>query len=246
MIFENEIIIYFNESVQEIFKKEKTFITLDCIMFSTYENEEFKVVPSAFYGGKIQTYTGKIKDGKCKFSMFLEFGNINENEIIESGNYCNINITINIKKINFKIKFYKPDTNIFSDDYYLHFNIKGKNEIHEKWNFLKNSEKTKFYVTPFNFSKDEIDYKTITSEIRELKFYYISKDGMITSFPKYEKKFLFKSHYIRANEYQFPIALKYQDLWFPLIKNNIIIQYNIIYFEDWKEIKNQVCLNYKK
>lgn len=69
---------------------------------------------------------------------------------------------------------------------------------------------------------------------------------MITSYPKYEKKFLFKSHYIRANEYQFPIALKYQDLWFPLIKNNIIIQYNIIYFEDWKEIKNQVCSNYEK
>ena len=39
--------------------------------------------------------------------------------------------------------------------------------------------------------------------------------------------------------------MKYQDLWFTLIKNNKNIPYNIIYFEDWKEIKNQYSSNHE-
>jgi len=45
----------------------------------------------------------------------------------------------------------------------------------DNWKFLSSEEeKTKFYVTPFNFSQSEIDYNNITSPIDGLTFYYIN------------------------------------------------------------------------
>ena len=181
---ENEMTIYLNERVQEIFKKDNRCICLNCILFSTYKDSEFTVVPDKFNGGVIQPFNGRIKNGKNKFPLFLQF----ENDAIKNGSYCNFNITINIKKIQFKIKFSYPRLSIFSDDYYSHYGIEGKNQLYENWNPLNNNENTTFYVTPFNFSQNEIDYRKITSEISGLKFYYINKKGNISSSPKYEKE----------------------------------------------------------
>ena len=238
---ENEMTIYLSETAQEIFKKEERFIMLNCVLFSTYENEDFKVVPNGFIGGKINDYKGKIKNGKCEFSLFLEFDK-NENKIISSGEYCIINISLNIKKISFKIRFSKPASTVFSDNYYNHFKIIGKNNLNENWRPLNNTdENVIFYVTPFNYSQTEIDYKTITSPVKDLKFYYINKYGMITSEEKYEKKIMEVHHYVRSNEYKLCFSLLYNDIWFPLIKIDKHISYNNIYFEDPVSIKNQVC-----
>ena len=238
---ENEMTIYLSETAQEIFKKEERFIMLKCVLFSTYENEDFKVVPNGFIGGKINDYKGKIKNGKCEFSLFLEFDK-NENKIISSGEYCIINISLNIKKISFKIRFSKPSSTVFSDNYYNHFKIIGKNNLNENWRPLNNTdENVIFYVTPFNYSQTEIDYKTITSPVKDLKFYYINKYGMITSEEKYEKKIMEVHHYVRSNEYKLCFSLLYNDIWFPLIKIDKHIGYNNIYFEDPVSIKNQVC-----
>ena len=70
---EKEMNIYLNESSQKIFKINKHFIELRCILFSTLENEVFTVIPESFLGGKIEQIRGTIKNGKCEFSLKLEF-----------------------------------------------------------------------------------------------------------------------------------------------------------------------------
>jgi len=243
---ENEMTIYLSETAQDIFKEEKRFIELKCILFSTYENEDFKIVPNGFYGGNIQEFKGKIKNGKCEFSLLLDF-DINDNKIISSGENCIINISLNIKKLSFKIRFSRPESTVFSDNYYNHFKIIGKNNLNENWKPLNDTdEKVKFYVTPFSFSQSEIDYKNITSPIDDLKFYYINKNGNISSEPKYEKKCTEKYHYVYSNEYKYCISLLYKDIWFPLIKNEGKIKYNPVYFEDSKSIERQVVDNFNE
>ena len=111
---EKEMNIYLNESSQEIFKINKHFIELRCILFSTLENEEFKVIPESFFGGKIQQnipesflggkiqpIKGTIKNGKCEFKLKLEFDE-NHYSFIQSGSCCIINISI---KLNSKLTF---------------------------------------------------------------------------------------------------------------------------------------------
>ena len=44
--------------------------------------------------------------------------------------------------------FYGGD-HIFSDDYYLHFGIKGKNDINENWNLLNKAIGEKIIILPF-------------------------------------------------------------------------------------------------
>ncbi len=171
----------------------------------------------------------------------------NEYTIIANGRDCTINISLNIKKLIFRIKFSKPESTIFSDDYYLHFKIVGKNDLLEKWKLLNNNdENAKFYVTPFNFSNTEIDYKNISSPINELSFYYINKEGMITSLPEYEKIKSVKNYFYISKEYKFCFSLRYKDLWFPLLKIDEKIRYKIAYFENWNDIKNQVKNNFKE
>ena len=242
---ENEMKIYLNETAQDILKKDKRMIELKCVLFSTYENEDFKVIPNRFNGGIIQEYSGKIKNGKSEFSLYLEFDN-SEYKIISSGDYCILNISLNIKKLSFKIKFSRPESTVFSDNYYNHFKIIGKNDISENWRPLDDvDENIKFYVTPFNFSQSEIDYKLISSPINDLNFYYMNKNGIISSETKYEKKYTVK-HIFSSNEYKYCFSLLYKDIWFPLIKNNGSIRYNIIYFEDSNSIKKQVYENFNK
>ncbi len=243
---ENEMVIYLNESSQEIFKKEKSNVELKCLLFSTYENEKFTVVPNYFYGGNINRYEGKIFNGKSSFSLLLKF-DPNENNNIYDGTYCTINISINIKKLLFKIKFSKPESTIFSDNYYLHFRIMGKNNLEEDWKLINyNDNNTKFYVTPFNYSNSEIDYKNVSSPIKDLSFYYLNKEGMINSYPRYEKILSKKTHWYSFTEYKVCFSFSYQNLWFPLIKKNNKIKYNEIYFESWKDIKKQVINNFKQ
>jgi len=241
---ENEMTIYLNENAQDIFKDEKRTIPLKCVLFSTEHSAEFNIVPDEFYGGKIQKCNGQIYNGKKEFTLFLEFDS-NKNTIISSG-YCVINISINLKKIQFKLKFSKPGNNIFSEDYYLHFKIKGKNNLQEYWKYLDSKdEKTSVYVTPFNYSQIEIDYKNITTKIDGLLFYYIDNYGNITSLPTYEKN-IYKKHYFSSNEYKICFALRYKSSWYPLIKSDDKIRYNIIHFESAEEIRKQVYENIDK
>jgi hypothetical protein len=108
---ENEMIIYLNENTQYIFKDDKKLIELKCILFSSFENEEFTLNPDTFYGGKITNYKDKIKNGKCEFLLFFEFDD-DRNSIISNRSHCFIHILIDIKKIPFKIKFSNPGENI--------------------------------------------------------------------------------------------------------------------------------------
>ena len=94
----------------------------------------------------------------------------------------------NINKIEFKINFICPSDNVFSDEYYINYKIKGKNKSNEEWKYLNKYQKTRFYVTPFEHTKEEIHYKDISEPIKDLKFYYIDINGKISSSEKYEKQ----------------------------------------------------------
>jgi len=240
--------IYLNEKAQDILKNENKQIELRCILFSIYEKEEFKVIPGAFNGGFIEKKSCKLENGKCAFSIILGFDH-DKNNIISNETVCVIDININEKKIQFKIIFLQPKFEIFSDEYFLHFGIKGKNKLDENWKPLsKNSVNSQFYVTPFDCSKDEIDYQNIKSPIKDLTFYYIqSRYGTITSSQLYNKNILVEKHYLPSyftpDEYQVCFALKYKDLWYPLIESEVYLSYNELYFESGIEIKNQVIYN---
>jgi hypothetical protein len=232
---EKEMNIHLNESSQEIFKKNKHWIELRCILYSTLDNEEFSVIPESFLGGIIQQKKDIIKNGKCEFSLFIEFDE-NPYSIIQNGSCCIINISMNnINKIEFKINFCCPSNNVFSDEYYLKYKIKGKNYPNEEWKYLNKYEKTKFYVTPFELTLEEIHYKDISKPIKDLKFYYIDKKGKIFSSDIYEKQ-LFEKNILRDNVNRYPFSLRHKDLWFPLIKINNKFRYSPIQFFDWKDI----------
>ncbi len=127
---ENESTIYFSESSQNIFKRDNRYIELNFILFSTLENTSFKVTPNYFYGGNIEPYEGNLENGKCEFKLKLKFS---ENEIIKNTISCRIDISLNMEKLYFEIKFVKAPESIFSNADYNFFGIKGKNEIQENW-----------------------------------------------------------------------------------------------------------------
>ena len=245
---ENQMIIYLNEKSLEIFKTDKKNIQLNCILFSTLESREFTALPDAFTGGKITTYEGIIESGKAEFSLNLEFNDDDINIENEIENFINIKIYIKDLKgdpVEFKIKFSYPPDNVFSDDYYNVFNIFGKNkknkkneknEKNEELEPLRPPQKTNLYVTPFDFSEIEIDYKT---EPKEFKFYYINNEGNITS----------SKGSINDDKYLF--SLSYEDQWFPLIETNIFYHHfenddKVLDFDTWNKIKILVKDDYEK
>ena len=148
---ESECIIFLNESSQEIIKKNKREIELSFIFFSIMENIKFKVIPDIFDGGKISSFEGCFKNGKCNFKLSLR---LDENCYIK--NKTNCTIKIGEFKMSFKIKFIYPDFEPFSDHYYLYFGIEGKTNVQNNWKSLERNEKTEIYVTPFNYRNIEI------------------------------------------------------------------------------------------
>ena len=118
---EKEIIIYSNENIQTIYKNEKRLIQLNCLIFSLFENEEFTIIPEAFYGGHIQKHNGKILKGENQFSLFLKFSE-KENEFIQNGTECLINIYINKEQLQFKvILYFKESGNYFVQEIFVFF-----------------------------------------------------------------------------------------------------------------------------
>ena len=247
---ENEMLIHLNENVQEIFKKNNKCIQLSCIIYSNEEGEEFKVNPEGFYGGKIRKDEKNkyiIKDGRCMFNLLLE---LNKDEIIGDNIESIINISIRLKKLQFKLKFLKPNNDIFSPDYYSHFPVMLKENLEDEWDYLNNfsKKKLKYYVTPFKCSQNEIDYKKATNE-NNLTFYYInSSDGKILVKNEYTPKIKKEKWFQNYRDYEFDIcfAFKYEDNWYPLIENNgrIDNDFDIMHFEKSENIRQQVCSDF--
>ena len=239
---ENESIIYYSEDSQNIFRKKNRNIELNFILFSTMNNTSFKVTPNYFEDGKIEPFDGNLIDGKKFFLQFSEISNISKNIS------CLIDISLNYEKLQFKIKFIKAPEIIFSDDYYYNFGIKGKNVIHKNWINLNKEIGTKnYYVTPFYYSKIELNInqlKGLTSEDDDLIFYDILEDGKIEKSKKYSKNYE-SSWYWKKIRVSF--SIKYKDLWYPLLHNNGKLDtYIVIYFENWKQIKDQAWKDYYK
>ncbi len=131
--------------MQNIFKRDNRYIELNFILFSTMENSSFK---NYFYGGIIQPYKGNLTNGKSKFKLSLKFS---ENTLIQSNISCITDISINMEKLQFEIKFVKAQESIFSNDYFNNFGIKGKNEIYSNWISLNEDiGTTNYYITPFS------------------------------------------------------------------------------------------------
>ena len=233
---ENECTIFLNESSQKIFKRENGAIKLNFVIYSTMENTSFKVVPENFSGGNISTYEGKIINGKCNFELLLNF---DENSIIRNRSYSNIHFN-GVKNTNFKINFLYPSTEVFSDDYYSHFGIKGKKSLYDDWfDINKETQKFGYYVTPFNFSKNEIDMKNIqgNQKISEVIFIDVSQYGNIRKSKNYSQNY--KEHFYNIEKFT-SFSFIYKDIWYPLIKNKKTLNnYPQVYFEDWKQIKEQ-------
>ena len=238
----DECTIYLNESSQNIFKKENIDIELNFILYSTMENTKFTVIPDIFNEGTITSYKdGIIKKDRCNFRLYLK---LDKDCFIKNKKNCNIKI--NELKINFKIKFSEPNSkieNIFSEDYFSHFRIKGKNDLESNWQPLsKEDPKTDYYVTPFNYSKIEIDIKNVKkNNIRPLIFYYFdSKNLNITE--EDPNKGWFSSD-------NTPIYFVYKNSLYPLI----LRKYSWDVYEEinnegfkWDAIKIQISKNEKK
>ena len=198
------------------------------------ENTKFKVTPDHFNGESITSFNGIIEKDRLKFKLLLK---LEEQIYIKKNANCTIKIAE--LKINFKLRFLEPNTkNIFSEDYFIHFGIKGKNELEQNWQYLTEDKKTDFYVTPFNYSIIEIDVKNVkkNTNIKDLNFFYLDSNGNVTD--KNPKKF-----------YQFmnsdsPFCFVYKNSWYPLIPNrNILDNYNEIEMWKWDEIKLMVSKN---
>ena len=244
---ENQIVIYLNEISQELFKKEKKFIQLKCLLYSTLENEQFTVIPEGFDGGQIEQFKGVIKNRQCQFNLTLKFTN---NQIISNDTNCQINIIIIRGKIKipFNIKFQYPEKTDSKEEHFLRFQIKGKNDLEDNWRNL-DKERTKFYVTPFESSKIEIDYKDIDIKLFRDKifFYYINNSGTITKMTEYKEKINEGSGWFGNKNFKIPFSVCYQNIWYPLIKyNQSFYGYECIYFEYKGKIKEQVNNNFKK
>ena len=237
---EDEMILYLNEMAQEIFKNENKVIELRCKLFSTFENEEFNIVPDAFFGGEIGKYAGRILKGKCDFSLHLTF--LKKNII---ANNSNINLNINIKKVKkqFKIKFLNPE-NIENSKNNSIFGIKGKNELEEDWRFLDKNEKTKFYVTPFSSTYIEINFENYLSN-KDLSFFYISDEGNIAQYNNYRDEMILKKGYFSKEKY-YPFSIKYKNSWFPIIPyEKSFEKYINISYENKKDIKSQIDTDFE-
>ena len=248
---ENESTIYLNESVQDIFKEEGKKIKLYFILISSFQTS-FKVNPDQFHGGRINSFEGKIENDICEFNLDLEFEDC---AIIETNTNCQITILLgDSTRLTFKIKFEKPSEEVYCEPYYKHFMIKGKNFLNDNWKKLdgnNNNEKYKFYVTPFNFKKIEISYYDFKNmkfgTIKDLYFYNLENLGKIKMYNIYYKKFENLSWDTQPNLISIPFCVKYNELWYPLIKNNEELDtWNIQYYEKWENIQKQVCSEFKK
>ena len=248
---ENESTIYLNESVQDIFKEEGKKIKLYFILISSFQTS-FKVNPDQFHGGRINSFEGKIENDICEFNLDLEFEDC---AIIETNTNCQITILLgDSTRLTFKIKFEKPNEEVYCEPYYKHFMIKGKNFLNDNWKKLdenNNNEKYKFYVTPFNFKKIEISYYDFKNmkfgTIKDLYFYNLESLGKIKKYNIYCKKFEKLSWDSQPNLISIPFCVKYNELWYPLIKNNEELDtWNIQYYEKWENIQKQVCSEFKK
>ena len=95
-------------------------------------------------------------------------------------------------------------------------------------------------MTPFYHSKIELNInqlKDLTSEDDDLIFYDILEDGKIEKSKKYSKNNE-SGWYWKKIRVSF--SIKYKDLWYPLLHNNGKLDtYIVIYFENWKQIKEQ-------
>lgn len=105
--------------------------------------------------------------------------------------------------------------------------IKGKNSFNDnlkKQDENNNNEKYKFYATLFNFTKIEIshyEFKKMTFEsINDLLFYNLENSGKIKKYNIYYKNFEKTSWDSQPNLISIPFCVKYNELWYPLIKNN--------------------------
>ena len=241
---ENEIVIPLNKYSQYIFQESNKKLQLQCRFYSSFEGEEFDVKPKLFSsGGKISKTKGKIKGGFCEFPLFLEFI---KNENIPT---CECLIDISIKNVQkqFKIKFVNESNHEPKEkEIYLHFGEKDKNEIIDDIDDIDDMDdmkedddkKTYIFLTTFKLPEIEINYKK--NQIKDLNFYYISKNGEISESNKYEKKNYNPSYWniFSKKELKEPFCLKYKNYWYPLTYNNrIIYGYNKRYFENWENIK---------
>ena len=203
------------------------------------ENIKFKVIPDIFDGGKISSFEGCIKNGKCNFKLSLK---LDENCYIK--NKTNCTIKIGEFKMSFKIKFIYPDFEPFSDHYYLYFGIEGKTNVQNNWKSLKRNEKTEIYVTPFNYHNIEILLKNIKNN-ENVALHEIDQTGNIKASKKYCKKY--QAGFFSTDYPTFSIT--YKNVWYPLIKNERLLRdYEELYFDDynWKEIKAQFLANNEK
>ena len=245
---ENQLVIYLNESMQKIFKEEKRFIELSCILFSNFEGETFNIKPEPFEGGVIHSYQGKIEQNKCEFSLLLEFED-EKNKIIRNNSDCIINIFINKESNSFKIVFLEPKINLDSDDVYSKFIIKGRNSLNDNWRQVyKKEELTDFYVTPFNYLQ-MIDYKKLPYLTENINFYYMDKNGKIACFNQLESKKTEKYYFFNVFNYSskeyYPFCFCYKDLWYPLVQNGRKInKFNYLHFENYTDIKKKINNNY--
>ena len=219
---ENQMQIYLDQNDQKLLKKYYEGIKLNCILYSTLENNSFLVSPEPFEGGyftkKQEKEKNIIKYGKCKFTLQLEFS---ENKIIQNGTECNINISIKEKTIPFKIIF------LYKNNDYINNEINLSNKQNEI-NNINNSQNN------------------------DIKYYYIDYEGNITSDSKYNpiieennntffKNMHFPSFFpFYTKKSKVPFCFRYKQFWYPLItKNGNICNNNSPYFEAWKRLERQ-------
>ena len=160
--------------------------------------------------------------------------NLKLNKMIEIYNKMNKEV-IQIENINNIIQLNDKD------------NSNNKNSSNNIQKIINNNEVKKEKSIQNKNKELEIDFNSIknfTYKIEGLTFYNLSEEGNIDFSINYideEEKFYF----FRPSKYHISFCFKYQNKWYPLIKNNKLLSgYPIIYFEDWKEIKNQIYKNF--
>ena len=79
--------------------------------------------------------------------------------------------------------------------------------------------------------------------ILELNFFNLCVGGIIKYSQTYSNIF---TYYVYSNEMNISFCFQYKNSWYPLIKNKGELNiYKEIYFENWEEIKLQVCSDHK-
>ena len=216
---ENQMQIDLDKNEQILLKKYYEGIKLNCILYSTLENNQFLVTPGKFEGGYFKKKKDIIKNGKCKFTLELKFSKY---QIIQNGTECLLNIYIKEKTIPFKIIFLNKNND------YINNKIDLDNQQKEIINYISDSQNndiTYYYI----------DYE---GKITSLPKYIPIIEENENKF--YENKFfpLFFPFYYKKNKV--PFCFRYKQFWYPLIiKDDNIYSYNSPHFEAWKKLKNQ-------